>query len=198
MRWVGENMKLDGIINLHNDMKQKGKKRTKFRFSYNEVLFDVLYLTDTRPFLLMFGIINHNFYFEIKLQPGFNIFPRIPEDKFDEFMRIMNFRHNPGSPFKSSYFFEQFDRSIPNFAQNNVKPQDVARHRNNIEDADKIYFIGWRNNNEEKGHVSPENLEKTRTLISEDAYIRCKDNNISSRWSPYQVDEIDVFLPEIH
>lgn len=191
-------MKLNGIISLHNDMKKRAKKRAKFRFSYNDVLFDVLYLTDTRPYLLMFGIINYNFYFEIELQPGFDISPRIPEDKFNEFIKIMNFRYNPESPFKSSYFFDQFNKSIPNFAKDNVKPQDVARHRNNIEDAEKIYFIGWRNNIEENGRVSPANLEKTMQLIGDDAYIKCKEYNISSRWSPHQVDEIDIFLPEVH
>lgn len=43
--------------------------------------------------------------------------------------------------------------------------------------------------------VNIKNLEKTKELIGEDAYLRCKKCNISSRWTDIPNDAIEVYYP---
>lgn len=190
-------MKLDGIIDLYKDMKQSNIDRYKFPFTYNKVNFDVFFLIDSSPFILMFGVKAHNFYFELEVKNGFYISDKISQDKYKELCEILGLQYDPNNPFKPSYFFNEFNKSIPKKMKIKAKvlPQDIGYYKKQVEESDRIYFIGWRNNNVAREEVSEDNLEKTRQLISEQAYTRCKDKNISSRWATDEKAAIEVYMP---
>jgi hypothetical protein len=65
----------------------------------------------------------------------------------------------------------------------------VAKYYDDIEESEKIYFIGFLDNNKLCHKVSDRNLRKTRLLIGEDAYYTCMKHNISTRWSALPKDD---------
>ena len=100
-------------------------------------------------------------------------------------------------PFSTWNFFKEFNSKIPLTANTSspVKPQDIAPYQSVAEEADKIYFVGWRDNSKWGTQVQDSNLEKTRKLLGEKAYLRCKQKNISSCWSDKKDYAIKVTLP---
>ena len=189
-------MKIDGLKGLYRSMKQQGVERYNFDFKFRNVSFDVFYFLDDVPNILMFGMKHHNFYFEIPVRKGFEIIPKL-DDKYHEFCRLMGFNYNSANPFKPSYLFAEFNNHIPQTASisNIPKPSKIAKYRNDVEEADKIYYIGWKDNTKTGQSVRTKNLDKTRKLLSYEAYLRCKSKNISSRWSLNEKDEKPYHLP---
>ena len=177
-------------------MKQQHIERVKFDFTFRGVKFDVLYFIDERPHLLAFGIKAYNYYFEIPVLKDFKIKPFL--DEYHKFCRIMGFTYNPDNPFKPAEFFVEFNNNIPSglSSKNTPKPSEVAIYRNKVEEANKIYFVTWRDNTKAGHQVRPSNLEKTRKLLSYKAYLMCKDKNISSCWSADPLDEKPFSLPK--
>lgn len=177
-------------------MRQQNIERYRFNFNFDRVKFEVFYFIDESPHILTFCVIAHNYYFEIPVQKGFQIRPFI--EKYKEFCRVMGFTYNPDSPFSTMVFFEHFNHQTPHLASraNIPKPRDIAAvYGDKIEEHERIYFVCWIDN-ERLGHnVSETNLEKTRKLISYEAYLRCKNKNISSRWSPNPSAEKNITLP---
>ncbi|MGZ9785443.1 DUF6037 family protein, partial [Bacillus pseudomycoides] len=139
-------MKLDALIQLYQTMKSQGINRYKFDFTFNKVTFDVFFFIDESPFKLMFGAKLRNFYFELDVNPGFNISTYLGE-KYNELCEVLGLEYDPDNPFKSRRFFEAFNQRIPVTININNQPQphDVARYRRDVEEADKIYFLGWLN-----------------------------------------------------
>ncbi|MFL0366068.1 DUF6037 family protein [Pseudobacillus sp. 179-B 2D1 NHS] len=188
-------MKLLNLKDLYIFMQKEKIDRYKFDFSFNGVKFDVLYFIDETPHTLSFGIKRYNYYFEVAVNKGFNVKPFI--DDYNKFCEIMGFTYNPSNPFKASKFFEEFNNLIPKtFSQNNVpQPHEIAIYRNDVEESEKIYFVKWRDNNKAGHKVSEANLEKTRKLLSYEAYLMCKKKNISSCWSAFSKDRKDFMMP---
>lgn len=65
-----------------------------------------------------------------------------------------------------------------------------------IEEADKICFYGREHNNEENIHVTDDNLIKTKEFLGYQAYLVCKEKNISSRWSDLENKAKNFYLPQ--
>lgn len=88
----------------------------------------------------------------------------------------MNLNYDPENPFNTSYFFQEFNKKIPQKVKsNNVpKPHEIDQFRRDIEENERIYFLGWRDNKIRNQDVSPENLMKTKLLLGMKAYERCK------------------------
>ncbi|MFF3926068.1 DUF6037 family protein [Paenibacillus lactis] len=177
-------LKLTGLRELYADMKTKRIKRYKFAFTYNSVSFDVFFFTDETPFKLMFGVKAHNFYFEVNVTNGFVIDTNL-RDKYTQLCKILGLQYDPDNPFKTFYFFSEFNKRIPQHADVSYIPEssEIGYYRRDIEESEKIYFLSWRDNEKRGEKVSPENLQKTRLLLGYDAYLICKRKNISSRWT---------------
>ncbi|WP_338018908.1 DUF6037 family protein [Brevibacillus agri] len=190
-------LKLTGLRDLYADMKIKGIKRYKFAFTYNKVSFDVFFFTDETPFKLMFGVKALSFYFELNVNNGFVIDTNIG-DKYTQLRKILGLQYNPNNPFKTFYFFSEFDKKIPKHANVNNKPEpsDIAYYKKDIEESEKIYFLSWRDNEKCGKQVSPENLYKTRLLLGYDAYLICKRKNISSCWTHDKSLAQSFYLPD--
>lgn len=190
-------MKLEGLKALYKDMKDKKIERYKIQFSFHGVAFDVFFFIDENPFILMFGVKVENFYFEVQVKSGFEVNPIFDEDTYQELMKILNLSYDPNNPFKPKYFFEEFNKKIPQkvISSDLPEPQEVAAFRRNVEENQKIYFFGWKDNNKTDENVSPENLRKTKLLLGEVAYERCKKKNISSKWTDKEHLALKFNLP---
>lgn len=177
-------MKLDGIVKLYQAMKAQGIKRYKFDFTFNKVTFDVFFFIDESPYKLMFGAKIKNFYFELDVKPGFNINTHLGE-KFSELCKVLGLKYDPDNTFKSKYFFEEFNQRIPVTVNINNRPQphEVASYRRDVEEADRIYFLGWLHHEKEGKGPRPKNLQKTEKILGVDAYNTCRRKRISSKWT---------------
>lgn len=168
-------MKLDNLKSLYSFIRKNEIERYQFNFNFRGKIFDVLYFIDEEPNILAFGVANHNFYFEIEVKSGFIIKAFI--DDYRAFVRIMGFKYNENNKFKPSIFFEELNTYLPNVPRNiknTPKPHEIAIYRNNVEETKKKYFLGWLNHKKSGNSVSPENLEKTKMLLSNKAYVTCK------------------------
>ena len=178
-------MKLDGIISLYSSMNAQNIDRYHFDYKAGKATFDVFFFIDSSPYLLLFGVKAENFSFELDVQSGFVIDTKIDNDVYKRLCKILGLKFDPERPFSTWHFFKEFNSKIPLIANasNSVKPQDIAPYQLVAEEADKIYFARWRDNSKWGTKVKDINLEKTRKLLGEKAYIRCKQKNISSCWS---------------
>ena len=190
-------MKLEGIVNLYQSMKSQNIDRYRFDFRFGKALFDVFLFIDESPFILLFGLKSENFSFEILVKQGFKIDPMLDRDIYKELCRVLGLKYDPDNPFSIQNFFKEFDKSIPNqaFTAQNAMPHEVANYRSFTEEADKIYFLGWRDNTKREEQVGILNLEKTRKLLGKKAFDRCKKKNVSSCWTHNKEAAKDFTLP---
>lgn len=189
-------MKLAGLSVLFKQMKLDQEVRSKIEYKNGKVTFDVLFLIDESPFSLMFGAKGHNVSFEFKVGPGFMVTPTIPNEDYRALCKALGLTFDRENPFSISSFLQDFSAAVPNLlsTKSKAKPQDVARHRRDVEDSDRIYFCGWRDNTKRSENVTPKNLQKTREYLGEAAYLSCKARNISTCWTDREHDEVEVKL----
>ena len=66
-------------------------------------------------------------------------------------------------------------------------PSQIHRLRvdSTVEEADKTYFVGWRDNQRWGQNVTPANLRKTAKLIGVECARMCQERNISTCWSDH-------------
>jgi Family of unknown function (DUF6037) len=189
-------MKLDRLMLLYQSMKSEGIERYRFKYQVGKAVFDVFFFTDGAPFLLLFGVKAKNFSFELDVMPGFVINPQLDRDTYRRLCQILGLEYDLDRPFSPWIFFSEFNLKIPQqaLAEQKAKPQDVAPYRSIAEESDKVYFFGWRDNY--KWGTEVQNLDKTRTLLGEKAYQRCKQKNISSCWTDKEEAAVEFTLPE--
>ncbi|WP_366345979.1 DUF6037 family protein [Paenibacillus amylolyticus] len=191
-------MKLDRLKNLYIGMKNSKIERYKIQFTFNNVSFDVFFFIDENPYLLVFGVKAVNFYFEVKVKPGFSIDTFLPKDIHTRLMAMLNLKYDPNSSFKLNYFFEEFNKKIPQkvVLSNQPKSNEVGCFRKNVEENDKVYFLGWRDNQTRNENVSFKNLMKTKALLGNTAYERSRQKNFSSRWTEDIKLAQEFYLPD--
>ena len=170
---------------LHRSMNVRCIDRCRFPFRRNHKEFDVFFFADMEPYELMFGLVGDRWSMTVKIFEGYRVDTWLGEN-YARLCEALGLKYDPNNPFRPKDFFEDLNRAIPREASrgNEVKPQDVARYLGNVEEADKIYFAGWRPHQDpEVRDVTERNLEKTRRLLGEDAYRLCLKHRISSAWS---------------
>lgn len=178
-------LKLDGLAKLYKSMVTQKIERYRFEYKVGKATFDVFFFIDDKPFVLLFGVKTANFSFEIKVEKGFTIDPQLDSSTYKKLCAALGLKYDPQNPFKPFDFFKEFNKSIPSQAvpSQKAEPHDIATYRSDVEEADKVYFLKWRDNTKRGENVQMENLEKTRKLLGEKAYARCKQKNISSCWT---------------
>ena len=190
-------MKLEGLKSLYGSMKSQGIERYKFDYKVGKAVFNVFLFIDSSPFILLFGARGQNFSFELEVKAGFTIDPQIDREAYRQLCRILDLEYDPTQPFSPRKFFGEFDTKIPHQASIDLiaKPHDIAPYRHIAEESEKIYYLSWRDNNIRGNHVKEKNLDKTRKLLGEVAYLRCKDKNISSCWTDCADKAVEMVLP---
>lgn len=89
------------------------------------------------------------------------------KEKYFELCRILNLQYDPENRFLPGKFFREFDFAIPHLGSqiNKAVYYEVARYRRDVEESDKIYFMGWLDNDKQAHRVTEQNLQKTRRLL---------------------------------
>ncbi|MGD7175490.1 DUF6037 family protein [Ralstonia pseudosolanacearum] len=190
-------MKLGELAPLYKDMRAQKLDRIRFDYRHGRVSFDVFFFIDESPYLLLFGARGYNVAFEVEVRPGFEIDPRLDNADFRALCNALGLVFNPDNRFSTKAFFETFAGHIPATvpADHEVKPQDVARFRRDVEEAHKVYYCGWRDNTVRGETVTDKNLLKTRELLGQKAYERCKSKNLSTCWTDDREKAITFTLP---
>ena len=177
-------MHLDRLPGLHQDMRRQGVERCKFPFARNHARFQVIFLADQVPYVLMFGLVGGQLSFSVDVLQGYRINPGLEKDVYLELVRALGLQFDRDRPFYPAAFFEDLNLAIPRrIAPANItEPHDIARHCRDVEDADKTYFLTWQEHGKTK-HVTDQNLMKTRALLGVAAYEHCRKHNISTVWT---------------
>ncbi|WP_313752342.1 DUF6037 family protein [Mixta calida] len=177
-------MQLEGLRPLHADMKRNNVKRTQFQYRHNNVVFDVIFFTDSDPFQLLFGAIGYKCSFIFDVTKGYQVAPIItPRSAYYELCRILGLTYDPLNPFKPQNFLNHFSNHIPSTITSAKEPVALTTQSAEIvDDGDKIYFSHWRNNGD-SSHVTEQNLDKTYKAFGQTISDFCRIRNISSCWS---------------
>ena len=187
-------MKLYQIKPLLQDMGINKVKQDKFSFRYNNVEFDVVVLIEREPFELLFGVVDANFSFALKIEKGYEL-EGISDDVFYRLCEILNLR--PGkNGFRSWDFLKYFASHIPQrYSGRKLEPDEIAIYmRKEIDEGDRIYFKGWQIHVTDGRQVR--NLLKTKRILGDEAYEYCKKFNISSCWSADVKEKRTYYAPQ--
>ncbi len=180
-------MHLNQLHNLEKIMRDNDIERYRFEYTHNGHRFDTIFLIDQNPFKLWLGAIRGDFVLGFDVSPNdFSINAYIDGDNYSSLCSFLGLEYQKGKPFSSSAFLTDFDDSIPrvvaNFNPRNIpRPRDMVIYHRDVEEADKIYFYGWLDNNKSSKHVSQENLEKTFNLLGARVHEFCRNYNYSTR-----------------
>ncbi|MBU8567746.1 hypothetical protein KM914_15175 [Virgibacillus pantothenticus] len=190
-------MKLFEIKSLLSNMGKNKVTMDKFKFSYNEVQFEVLIFTDRTPFQLLFGVLEKNFSFILELKQGYQL-SNLSDEDFFTLCRILNLKPGKGS-FTSHKFLKHFSTCIPlEYSGKKIQPHEVAWYKAKyVPESEKIYFYGWKTYGPDSPH-SAKNFEKTKEFLGESVYQFCKKNNISSRWTNEPGKRKDYYSPNLY
>lgn len=192
-------MKLSGLVPLYRSMKEQNIERYKFRYTLNHLTFDCLFFIDTTPFELVMGCLRHNFVIFKNIEQGFEVHTFIePKKTYWDLVNALKTTNDSANALNPREFFSQFNENIPKCANPKNVPttSDIAPYYSNIEEADKIYFCGWLDNNLRNNRVSDSNLEKTQRLLGKKAYEFAKRRNQSTRWTDERGKEVVLWFPD--
>lgn len=169
---------------LHEDMKENNEISASFNFNYNNRGFACIFLGDVKPMILYLctvGIARE--VFEIAIDENYMTDTYIND--YRRLIEYLNLKFDPDHKFKPVDFFEVLNRNIPTTFQtaaNYSSILSIASKTRIIKEANKIYFIGWRDN-PISDHVTELNLEKTRLAFGDKIAKISKQTNRSSKWT---------------
>lgn len=169
---------------LYISMRENEIDSQKFQISHNGIDFECVFSLREEPFSLSFTSLGiHRVFVLFYVRKGFDLDPNLSSSEYSKLARL--FRNNNDSfvKFQPSVFLKEISNSFPSVAtlNNRATPQDTIRHRRDIEDADKIYFIGWTHHTGKT--YKEENLRKTILAFGQEAGNYQIRNNASSKWS---------------
>ncbi len=155
-------IELNRLCLLHQSMNVRRIGRCGFPFHRNHKKFDVFFFADMKPYELMFGLVRGQWSFSVKVLEGYRVKTWLGDD-YDGLCKALDLKHDPSNPFRPADFFKDLNRVVPSeiSRDSEVEPQDVARYCRGVEEADKIYLVGWR------PHPDPE-VREARSVFGED------------------------------
>lgn len=176
-------------------MKEKNEISASFNFNYNNRGFACIFLGDVMPMLLYLCTVGEaREVFEIVIDENYMTDTYI--DDYRKLIEYLNLKFDPNHKFKPVDFFEVLNRNIPNTFQtaaNYSSILSVSSATRDIEEENKIYFLGWRDN-PIGNHVKELNLEKTRLAFGDKIAKISKKINYSSRWTDKQgLENMEAF-----
>ena len=176
---------LNGLDPLVRQMRQLDLARIRFPYRHGRVNFDVFFFIDETPWCLLFGAKAYNLAFEVTVRPGFEADTNLTRETYKGLCEAPGLTYDPANKFSPRAFLEDFGRALPSVlsAKAALQPHELAPYRNNVEESEKIYFCGWLDNTQRGGQVSEGNLRKTSDWLGAATSQRCRQKNLSSRWS---------------
>ena len=177
-------MKLERLEKLNTNMKQQGMIKTKFEFKFRKLTFSVIYIAEKLPYELLFGCRAQNLFFVVKVEQGFMVDTYLG-NAYRTLCQALELKPNPDNKFSSNVFFKDFSTIIPiNTSPNNIPTiTEIALNSRDVEDSQKVYFLGWLSHDGVQSKPSEANLLKTKRICGQATYDICRRNYISSRWT---------------
>lgn len=172
---------LNGLRSLYRDMRKEKRAHEHFQVNYAKRLFDCIFYVDTDPFELLIGMVGEQWASVVKVERGF--YASMDDTDFFALCNLLNL--NPGkNTFTSSVFLQSIAKSAPSKVSPDLIPPDVhvkinPKIREQIDEADKIYFVRWS----PQGKRAARNFKKTEKLVGKAAADFCRSHNISSCWT---------------
>jgi len=156
--------------------------RFQFSFEYNSVAADAVVLLNITPYMMIPALKNTNQYFEFEMSLNFAVSPLMDNATYKRFVSAFKIKYDPNHKFSPRDFWNNFSEKIPKSVRHtsNLNPSTLSKVKPNLEEVAKIKFICFLPHGKNGKHVTKRNLEKTRLLLGEKAYVRCKNENISS------------------
>ena len=179
-------MHMPRLAQLHQSMKAVQLVRMRFPLQHAHLSFMGIFLTDTHPkYQLGLACLSHNFTLLFDVDHHYDVVAYIHDETTRKALLNALNQGGGGPAFRTGAFLQQVDNALPAKAQANHRatPADLVCFRRDVEDANKIYLCGWQDNNRLGKNVTPENLDKTRSLIDEATYLWCIKYNISTCWT---------------
>lgn len=177
-------MRLERLAHLYSNMRTQGMKKAMFEFQFRRLLFSVVYLAEEFPHELLFGCRAHNLFFVVGVSRDFTIRTYLGES-YRPLIDALGLKPDPSNRFSPNVVFEEFKAAIPLSTSPTNAPTvtDIASIRRDVEDPDKMYFLGWLSHDGERSRPSSANLAKTKRICGSATYDICLRNHISSRWT---------------
>lgn len=177
-----------GLRQLHHLMRRVRVDRCSYAYRDGRAEVTVAFLTDERPYALLIVVRGPTTHcFERQVHPGYRIDPFLGEH-FGPLKEALGISGSTGAePWGPIPFFTKLGANVPLTLSPHTPPPPpelIAQCRRDVDEADKIYFVGWKIHTRESGrHVTAENLEKTRRLLHSTFAEHCERSNISSVWT---------------
>lgn len=189
---------MNGLRALHQSMRAQDMDRYRYEYSHGQATFDVIFLADESPYILLLGLRGGSIAFEFKVDEQYVIQSVYMGDDYSTLVKLLGLRYDPNNRFRPTHFLEWVDKAAPAQADTRSapRPAHVVRFRREVEEEKKVYFLSWRHyRNDERGPTL-ENLAKTRKLLGYRYYVICRDRQISSCWTDIAADERATPMPE--
>lgn len=180
------------LARLHRSMQRQKKDIEQVVVSYNNVQFDYIFDMGCEPFEFMIGAVGKNFARVYRIfynQEKAEYYCCMPYADYLELRKILNLNPNSSEPFSSSKFLCYIDKHLPAKASSGmINPAVLLPFRENrMSKANRqegFIFLRWlRHEGCNNGHVTAQNLEKTRLLLGAGIGEYCAKHDISSQWT---------------
>jgi hypothetical protein len=172
-------------------MGRAGITRYRWRFERGPATLEAIFIMGTgdEPWELLLGAIGTDFAITLLVQRGFLVEAELPNPDYRALCRALQLNFDQNNHFKPTDFFADLNRNIPqsvDLATGHVQPHHVLAYRKDVDEADKKFFCGWKDNTLTDEQVSEPNLKKTLEAFKQRIYEFCRRQNISSRWTADQ------------
>lgn len=179
---------------LMSSMHDQDKDMEQFGITYNDVDFDCILDISCTPIVLMIGTSKADENFACILPITFDAehnryICSMPNDKFFKLRDLLHLQYTTGEHFSSFLFLRFVDQHLPAQASPQMaSPAVVGRLRKEYisDDAREEGFLFRRwlsHKGQNNGHVTKQNLEKTRLLLGTNISEYCAERDISSQWT---------------
>ena len=180
---------LHRLRDLHQSMKQQGRLRCMFPFERNGHLFNVFFVADVDPYVLMFARVGDPAYFDLTVapEPEYAVSTFLDREQYRQLFKLLGLQYDPKNPFSPFDFLRDLNAAVPSHVgrAREIEPSDLVPFRaRDLEEPDRPYYVKWYHHSDPSiSDVTDKNLEKTRWLLGEAAYERCREFRISSVWT---------------
>ncbi len=192
---------MSSLRDINNEMRKNNVFQVTFPFVYNQKTFSCIFINNLNPYRLYMTTLGREpITLEFEIKAGYKINIYIENDKYKALLEYLDLSSNNFSPFKPVYFFQALNEVLPSTQIRKARRSEVFRTVNRVrqvEEADKVYFIGWRRLPSGQ-NVSSENNEKTRLAFGDEIANVCLDRNISSCWTDIPTDEKAVDFSKLY
>ena len=188
--------KFKNLKPICSSMRRNNKSLEQFHFIYNHIQFDCILDIDAEPFEMMIGTLNHNFACVLQIRNGF--ITEMSDEDYYNLQKILNLNFNENH-FTSFAFLNFIDNHVPQESSPDIVPVEnvlpFRAHRLTDRDREEGFiFCGWlQHKNKNNGHVR--NLAKTEALLGKSIADYCEKNDISSKWTNNEAQQVSLSYP---